>query len=71
MLAGMTKKRPGYHDCLLQIPDAVWALICADADARRESMSKTINEILRRHYRVPLGEIPPPRRPGRKPRVTP
>lgn len=70
MVGAMTRKRPGHHDCLFQIPDVIWESLGEEAAQKRESLSRLVVEVLRRHCRIPLERIPPPRKPGRKPKVT-
>jgi hypothetical protein len=62
----MTRKRPGFKNVFVQVPDAVWDAVAADADRRGESFAHVLAEALRRHYKLPASAIPPRRRAGRK-----
>lgn len=66
MLA-MTKKREGFHNFLVQLPDVVFAALDEDARARGESAARVATRILQRHYRIKDELIPKPKRAGRKP----
>lgn len=68
MISRMTKRRPGYHDMLAQIPDVLWEKLCEDAEREEESATKVLIRILARHYKISREELPKPKKAGRPPK---
>lgn len=68
IIDGMVAKRPGYRNLTTQLPDAVWGALYADIQRRGESITQALTRVLSKHYRIPQSRIPPPRRPGRRPK---
>ena len=68
-MRAMTKKREGFHNLLVQLPDVVFAALDADAQSQGESVARVLTRILQRHYRIKDDLIPKPRRAGAKPKT--
>lgn len=66
----MTKRRPGYHNLSLQIPEVLWVALWREAEESGDSASKVLTRILARHYKVGKEEMPKPRKAGRPPKST-
>lgn len=64
----MTKQRDGFHNATIQISRSAWAALCADAEEKGDSVTRLVNEILHKHYKIPLNKIPAPKPPGRRPK---
>lgn len=65
----MTKKRAGFRNVFVQIPDAVWAPVEAEMEATGASAAAIVSRILQQHYRLPSSAIPPRKKAGRKPKA--
>jgi hypothetical protein len=65
----MTKERAGFHNLFAQIPDVLWEALCREADATDgQSVAGVLARVLAKHYRIPLGDLPKGRKPGRPPK---
>jgi hypothetical protein len=62
------REREGYHSTNTHITKTAWERLCAAADERGRSITRVLNELLHQHFAIPLSEIPPLRRTGRKPK---
>ena len=65
----MIYERQGFHIRAFHLPDLVWDALCAEAKSRRASATRVLTESLCARYGIPAEMIPPPLKPGRKPRV--
>jgi hypothetical protein len=57
-----------YHRLHTQIPQLLADRLFAEADARGESVGKTLTTILGERFRVPADQLPKRKRAGRKPK---
>ena len=68
MPSTMTKDRQGYHNLFVQIPNAIWEAILAEADQGGASVARIVTEALRKRYGISRDSLPKPKRPGRPPK---
>lgn len=58
----MAKKKEGYTDRLIRLPDSVWAALDGDADRCRRSSTGQLEALLLAYFEIndiELGELPP------------
>jgi hypothetical protein len=63
----MTTPRKGFRVFVTQFPEVTWARMVEEAEATGQAVSGLLAEVMRERYGIPLSQIPPPGRPGRKP----
>jgi hypothetical protein len=61
----MVRKRDGFHAAGVEIPDILWQLLCEDAQARGESITRRLTLVVAAHYRIPASKLPRPKKVGR------
>jgi hypothetical protein len=64
----MVKPREGYHTMVVQIPVVLWDDLTKDAERQRTSATQLLIRFLAQRYKRGPGELPAPRRAGRKPK---
>ncbi len=63
--AAMSKRAEGYHDLFVRIPEIVWERLNLEADATGDSVTRIVQRLLQRRYRLTMEELPKRRKPGR------
>ena len=67
----MTVEREGYRYFGAHLSHAAWKALLADAEARSQSVTQRLNELLHVHYKISAKETPLPKPVGRKPKRKP
>lgn len=62
----MPRRKPGYHDMTVQVPDAIWQALVEASERENRSVSYLVNQMLGEQFNVPVPRTKGPGRPPKK-----